>query len=150
MKEQYGDHLLAECGLTVIKGDQQGTDVPEGFDPTTLKTAGVLRNGETYIVGTEAQRRAVEELNAPYGRKLLWHLLNNQSLIPDSWKQMCIAFAGDFDLCCLDELDKEETDGERCVLYLIWVIDQWCWDCCWLDESGWTNSARVLVIADLC
>lgn len=98
-RPKFGDHLLAGRDLITIEGGQQGPDVPEGFDPNSLKPIGFLRDRETYIVGTEMQRRAVEELNASYGRKMLWWLLNHQELIPEKWKQApYIVFAGDYDL----------------------------------------------------
>ena len=138
---KYGDWLLAERGLTVIEGGKQGPDVPDDFDPHSLRPVGFLKSGESYIIGTEMQRRAVEELNAPHGRKHLWWLLNHQELIPEEWKQVSyIAFAGDYDL--------RSSDGCQFVLGLFWGDGQWCWNDGWLGHSRWRASDRVLTLCN--
>ena len=100
-------------GYGTVYGEQ-GPDLPEDFDPRHLQLVTVLRDDEDVIQGSEFQRRAVEELGSPWGRKLLWWLLNHEELIPEEWKsdQIKIFFAGDNDLVLGHHL------GQPCLLYL--------------------------------
>lgn len=58
-----GDWMAEEQGIQVIEG-KQGPDVPDDFNPSGLEPVGFLHDSEVQICGTEAQKRAVNELGA--------------------------------------------------------------------------------------
>ena len=143
MQEQYGDFRLAEYGI-VVRSDEyahQGPDVPEGFDPNQLILVDTHHDDELHIPTSEVRRRALDELNAPYGRKLLWWLLNHRELIPEEWKQApSICFYGDGDL--------DSPDGRiSYALSLMWTNQGWRIFPLNLAYRHMTNG-KVLAIAD--
>ena len=121
MQEQYGDFRLAGYGIVVRQDEyaHQGPDMPEGFSPDQLILVDTHHEGELHVPCSEMRRRALNELNAHYGRKLLWWLLNHQEQIPDEWKQTTpIHFYGDGDL--------DSPDGKiSYALSLMWTDQGW-------------------------
>ncbi|MDO8471999.1 MAG: hypothetical protein Q7S64_02555, partial [bacterium] len=99
-RPKFGDHLLAERGITVIAGAERGRNVPDGTALADLRPKTFLKPGESRILGSQVQDRALDETGpcfAPWGRDLLWRFLN-EGAPEDLDRSKYYVFAGDKDL----------------------------------------------------
>lgn len=138
MMMQYSDDYLAERtpnAYYYVEGGEVGPDVPADFDLSDYRLVSALLAGEQQIRPVEMLRRAKADLNAWIGRKYMWHLLNNQGLIPESWKEEeWIFFVGDTDLgySVLAGICTEQI-----VMGMYWDKARKVWDTCfeWIDDT---------------
>lgn len=139
LRLKFGDHLLAERGITVVAGAERGCDIPKRVPLTRLKPHDFLDPNESSITGRELLSRARNESGphfAPWGRKLLWRILNKANgrggaLLKTLDKSRTYLFAGDCDL--------QDQDGSAVLLYLKYRGDQWCWGSDIVARDDWGN-----------
>lgn len=148
-RPKYGDHLLAERGISVIAGAQRGQTIPEGTALTELKPVGFLRKGDgDWISGTQVQDRALDESGpcyAPWGRGLLWRVFNNKEGEGDAFlgtldKNKYYVFAGDRDL--------QYSDGDAVMLCLDYYGGQWHWHCYYVDDGDWDANVQLFTLGN--
>jgi hypothetical protein len=87
-------------------------------------------NGETKLKCLKASNYIRLDAN------ILFTLLENQQLIPESWKTYDIFFDGTV---------IRGSDGRLCVLYLYWYEGEWRWDDRWLHEFYGRHSPSAVL-----
>ncbi len=99
--------------------------LPHGFNPAQLRVVATpLRNGESYIIGSEAQKRLAGEPLA--GVEAFWRCWNARDTLPTELRGKIILFDGD---------ELRGPGGDRYSLYLYWSDGGWRWGYYWLDRG---------------
>lgn len=149
-RPKFGDHLLAKKGIKVIEGGQRGLTIPTDTPLMALNPVEFLRPGEKYIDGTTMRRRALDNKSpyfAPWGRDLLWRILNEQdvetqaflvTLIRSLRRTLYYVFPGDGDL--------QDSDGRQCVLFMFNGDCGLDWSYGGLNEDDWGIQDRFLTL----
>lgn len=148
-RPEFGDHLLAKNCISIIAGAERGRNIPAETPLTALRPVGFLRKGDgDWIRGTLVQERAFDESGpcfAPWGRDLLWRVLNNQEGEGDVFlatldKTKCYAFAGDRDLL--------HSNGNAVLLYLCCDGGWWRWRCYCFSHGRWNAAIKLLTLGN--
>jgi len=148
-RPEFGDYLLA--GRDIVVNSElgpRGCTIPAETPLTALRPVGFLREGGgNWIRGTKMQKRALDEASpcyAPWGRDLLWRILNNKDGEGDEFlatldESKYYPFAGDQDL--------QGSDGDRVVLCLGCFGGRWCWryDCV---HNNWYANDRLFSLGN--
>lgn len=103
----------------------------------------MLKSGEPYITGEEKLKRLKAAGHVRLDAKIFQTLWENQSLIPESWKEK---IDGNTRYIFFDGTVLRSPGGRRCVLYLCWYDGRWRWCYSWLDNS-WSVSSPSAVLA---
>ncbi len=150
-RPKFGDHLLAERGITVVAGAERGRTIPTETPLTALRPIRFLREGDgSSINGPLMQERALDETGpcfAPWGRDLLWRILNNQDgegevFLATLDKTKYYVFAGDQDL--------QRPGGNAVVLCLYWDGGQRCWNYGCVGSYDWYVLDQLRILGDSC
>lgn len=101
-----------------------------------------LESDESWITGEEKLKRLKNAGHLRLDAKIFQTLWQNQSLIPESWKEKIngntryIFFVGTV---------LRSPFGYRYVLYLYWHGGQWYWNCSWLGHYFSVNHPSVVL-----
>ncbi|NBV76639.1 hypothetical protein EBR66_00515 [bacterium] len=98
--------------------------LPEGWNPSLLKTVCPLKKCESYLNGNEWKKRL--EGTSLLGVEAFWLCWNNQEQIPAELKDKIIFFDGD---------ELRGPDDDRYSLCLNWHGGRWDWSFDWLGDS---------------
>jgi len=132
----------------IVEEDERSLALTE-VDLAKVCLVHMLRDGETFVRGDEALRRLRETGYIRLDAKVLQTLLENQELIPESWKERVdghvrsIYFGGTE---LHDRSYHESTEFLRewlamadwhYILSLCWSDGQWEWHGCCLKSNHW-------------
>ncbi|KKT18501.1 MAG: hypothetical protein UW02_C0030G0001 [Candidatus Nomurabacteria bacterium GW2011_GWB1_43_7] len=125
--------FIIGTGWSIDEEDQRSLSLTK-VDLTKVRLETMLKSNENVITGGEEKLERLKE--AGYIRldaKILWTLWENQSLIPESWKEK---INGNIRFIYFDGTVLQDSNGDRYVLYLDWDDGKWSWNVYWLD-SRW-------------
>jgi len=122
--------FIIGTGWSIDEEDQRSLSLTK-VDLTKVRLETMLKSNENVITGGEEKLERLKE--AGYIRldaKILWTLWENQSLIPESWKEK---INGNVCFIYFDGTVLLSSDGFRYVLCLYWDGGEWVWGCTLLD-----------------
>ena len=103
----------------------------------------MLTSDETVINGEKKLKRLKEAGYIRLDAKVFQILWENQYLIPERWKEK---INGNIQYIFFDGTVLRNSSGNRSVLCLCWLGDEWHWGVGWLD-SDWDANAPSVVLA---
>lgn len=106
----------------------------------------MLKKGEDRITGEEKLKRLKKANSIRLDAKVFQTLWENQSLIPETWKQKT---KGNTTYVFFDGTVLRCPDGLRCVLYLYWRGGQWYWRYVHWLGVGWGADHPSAVLASI-
>lgn len=112
------------------------------LDPTKVEFVTTLKDGETRVWGEEKLRRLKAGNYTRLDADIFHTLWENQSLIPESWKEKV---NGDVRFIYFDGTVLRDPDGRRYVLCLYWSGGAWRWNVGWLDRGWFANNPSVVL-----
>jgi hypothetical protein len=123
------DTVYTTQGRTVVddETDSRSTRMTK-VDLTKVRLKTMMRPGEERITGDKKLKRLKGAGYIRLDAKIFQTLWENQSLIPESWKEE-EEFIGQRFICFDGTVFQME--GYRCCLYLLWWDKKWNWGFLW-------------------
>jgi hypothetical protein len=115
-------------GWTIEEQDECSLALTEA-DLAKVRFESMFKSGESYVVGEEKLKRLKKAGHIRLDAKIFQTLWENQSLIPESWKEK---INGNTRYIFFDGTILRDPRGNRYVLCLCWDGGQWDWRCRWL------------------
>ena len=112
-------------GWSAAEEDQRANELVE-FHVDEIMLVTCLKKDEQYPTGETCVKLLKETPYIRLGGRAFLALWENQSSIPQSWKEHFVFFDG---------LILLHRNGNRYVLYVSWHDDGWHWYSCWVGNS---------------
>ena len=129
-------------GWSIVEEDERSLSLGK-VDLTKVNFETMLADRESSVVGEEKLKRLKDAGHIRLDAKVLQKLLENQALIPTSWKEPT---NGNTTYVFFDGTILRDSSGDRCVLYLYWNGGKWNWNYYWLDNK-WSADGPSAVLA---
>jgi hypothetical protein len=101
------------------------------LDQAKVRFETTFKADESSVGGEDKLKRLKKAGHVRLDAKIFQTLWENQSLIPESWKEK---INGNTRYIFFDGTVLRDPSGNRCVLYLYWSEGQWDWSGNWLDD----------------
>ena len=118
-------------GSSIEEQDERALVITE-VDLSKIRLETTLKPGETPVIGKERLKRLKKAGHIRLDAKVFQTLWENQSLIPEKWKEKT---NGNTTYIFFDGTVLRDPHGHRCALYLFWHGGMWRWYCNWLDRG---------------
>ena len=128
-------------GSSIEEQDERALVITE-VDLSKIRLETTLKPGETPVIGEERLKRLKKAGHIRLDAKVFQTLWENQSLIPEKWKEKT---NGNTTYIFFDGTVLRDPDGDRYALCLYWYDGEWYWYYDWLDvDFGASYPSAVL------
>lgn len=129
---------------SIDEQDERALAITE-VDFAKVRLVSMLKKRESFIKGEERLKRLKGVGNIRLDAKVFQTLWENQSLIPESWKEKT---DGNVTFIFFDGTVLRSPGGGRYVLYLYWDDGRWGWYYSWLEDD-WSVDDPSAVLASI-
>ena len=119
--------------------DERADRLPE-IDVSAISLVNCLKNRDQLPTGEHCVKLLKDTPHIRLGGRAFLGLWENQSVIPDTWKEP-LTFV------YFDGLILKHRNGNRYSLYLSWHEDQWHWYSGWLGNTRSATSPSAVLAA---
>ena len=128
-------------GSSIEEQDERALVITE-VDLSKIRLETTLKPGETPVIGEERLKRLKKAGHIRLDAKVFQTLWENQSLIPEKWKEKT---NGNTTYIFFDGTVLRDPHGVRFALCLYWDDGEWRWFYCWLGYGfGASDPSAVL------
>jgi hypothetical protein len=135
--KQLDPALFIGDGWSAAEEDQRSKTLTT-IDVDAVTLLPCLKRDEQYPPGESCLRLLKEAQYIRLGGNVFLALWENQSAIPQNWKNQFVFFDG---------LVLLHRNGNRYVLYLSWHDAAWHWYSCWLGNSRSSHNPSAVLHA---